>query len=197
MSEIADQDRPPAPEESSGRGSNSSYADIGDRVAGVLVAAESAANQIRDDARASAEEILSVAHDDAERLRREVSAYEADTRAAVDSYASDRRREAEQDVQTLLADGEAQARATRQAAEAMARQIEEAAKKRGAALREEWRSVEERLQKALAGMRRMSAELEDLLGAPADDGESLVDALKPYGQRDAEQAALATTPSDD
>ena len=43
----------------------------------------------------------------------------------------------------------------------------------------------------------MSAELEDLLGAPVDDGESLVDALKPYGQRDAEQAELAATRSDE
>jgi cell division septum initiation protein DivIVA len=197
MSEIADHDRPPAQVESSGRGSNSSYADIGDRVAGVLAAAEAAANQIQEDARGSAHEILSAAHDDADRLRREVTAYEADTRAAVDSYASDRRREAEQDVQTLLADGEAQARATRQAAEAMARQIEEAAKQRGAALREESRSVEERLKKALTGLRRMSTDLEDLLGAPVDDGESLVDALKPYAQRDAEQAELAATRSDE
>jgi cell division septum initiation protein DivIVA len=196
MSETADHDQPAAPEAPSGRGSTTTYADIGDRVAGVLAAAELAANQMREDAHESAQEILSAAHDDAERLRREATAYEADTRAAVDSYASDRRREAEQDVQTLLADGEAQARATRQAAEAMARQIEEAAKHRGAALHEESRSVEERLKKALTGLRRMSAELEDLLGAPVDDGESLVDALKPYGQRDAEQAALVTTPDD-
>jgi hypothetical protein len=133
----------------------------------------------------------------AERLRREASAYEADTRAAVDSYASDRRREAEEDVQALLADSEAHARATRQAAEAMARQIEEAGKQRGQALREESRAAEERLKKALTGLRRMAAELEDFLGTDAEDGESLVDALKPYGQRDAEEAALAATSSDD
>jgi hypothetical protein len=198
MSESGDHDQPAAaPVATSGRSASGSYTDIGDRVAGVLAAAESAANQIEDDARMSAQEILSAAHEDAERLRREASAYEADTRGAVDSYASDRRREAEQDVQTLLADGEDQARATRQAAEAMARQIEEAGKQRGQALREESRAVEERLKKALTGLRRMAAELEELLGEPVDNGESLVDALKPYGQRDAEQVALATTRSDD
>jgi cell division septum initiation protein DivIVA len=169
--------------DASGPPALSSYAELGERVAGVLAAAETAATQIREDARASAEEILSLARDEAEALRRETAAYDADTRAAVESYASDRRREVDDEVQKQLADGELQARATRQAAEALARQIESDAKRRGQALRDESRVVEERLQKAAQGLRRMTAGIEELLGAPSGDGESLTDALRPYSQQ--------------
>ena len=54
-------------------------------------------------------------------------------------------------------------------------------------------SVEERLKKALSGLHRMTAQLEELVGTPTGaqtDGESLVDALKPYGQRDGELQPL-------
>ena len=200
MTEIADQD-PSAPSAAPAAGASgtspASYADIGERVAGVLSAAEAAAVQIREDARVDAEEILSAARRDAEDVRRDAAAYDADTRAAVDSYASERRREAEQEVQKQLADSETQARATRQAAEAMARQIEEAGRQRGQALRDESRAVEERLKKALAGFRRVTAELEELVGAPAGAGESLADALKPQGQRADEPAPLQVVRSDE
>jgi hypothetical protein len=39
--------------------------------------------------------------------------------------------------------------------------------------------VEERLKKAAQGLRRMTSEIEELLGAPALDGGSLTDALRP------------------
>lgn len=184
MTEIADQDRPVAATAPADK--SSSYADIGERVAGVLAAAETAALQIREDARLGAEETITTARRDADQLRREAETYDADTRAAVDSYASDRRREAEQGVSKQLADSEAQARATRQAAEAMAGQIEEAGRQRGHALREESKAIEERLKKALTGLRRMTSELEELL-APGD-GETLTDALKPQSQRDGQPA---------
>lgn len=132
-----------------------------------------------------AEGILNAARQNAEEARRKAETYDADTRAAVDSYASELRRDAEQDVQKQLADGEAQARATRQAAEAMARQIEEAGWKRGQALRDESKVVEERLKKALAGLRRMVVELEELVGGSATQPESLAEALRPVG-RDAQ-----------
>ena len=182
MTGTADRDNAAAPATPSERES-SHYADIGERVAGVLAAAETAAGQIREDARLSAEEILSVAKEEADDVRRQAAAYDADTRTAVDAFAAERRREAEQDVQQQLSEAETQARATRQAAEAMARQIEEDGKRRGQELREESKSVEERLTKALVGLRRMTVEIEQLLGPVAEDGESLADALKPYGQR--------------
>jgi len=167
------------------------YADIGERVAGVLSAAEAAADEIREDARKEAEGILGRARQDADELRRQAGAYDTDTRAAVDSFASERRRDAEREVQQQLADGEAQARATRQAAEAMALQIEEAGRERGRRLREESKTVEERLRKAHSGLRRMTAELEELLGPPVDETQSLTDALKPYGRRDDQPSSVA------
>jgi cell division septum initiation protein DivIVA len=193
MTETADHDvsAPDLPSQPA----SGSYADIGERVAGVLAAAETAANQIREDARASAEEILSLAREEAEALRRDTDAYDADTRAAVESYASNRRREVDQELQKQLADGETQARATRQAAEAMARQIEDDARRHGQALREETRSVEERLKKAAQGLRRMTKEIDELLEAPAGEGESLTDALRPYSQRP--QMPLSAVPNDE
>ena len=162
----------------------SGYADIGERVAGVLTAAETAAEQIRHDAHGEAEEILSAARREAEAVRQDSVAYDTDTRAAVESYASDRRREVDQEMQKQLAESETQARATRQAAEAMARQIEEEGRQRGQALRDESKAVEERLKKAAVGLRRMTAEIEELLGTPAGEAETLTDALRPYSQKD-------------
>lgn len=191
VSEIADQDFRTA-QATPGSGS-SPYAEIGERVAGVLSAAEAAAEQIRADARLDAEDLLRVAKDDAEQVRRVAMAYDSDTRAAVDTYATEQRREAEQQVQKQLADAEAQARATREAAEQMALKIEEDGRLRGEALREESRGVEERLKKALVGLRRMTVQLEELVGTPAPaqtEGESLADALRPYGQRDEEMQPL-------
>lgn len=200
VSENADHDFR-ATEATPGSGS-STYAEIGERVAGVLSAAEAAAEQIRADARLDAEDILRAANEDAEQVRREAMVYDTDTRAAVDAFATQRRREAEQQVQKQLAEAEAQARATREAAEQMAHQIEEEGRLRGEALREESRGVEERLKKALVGLRRMTAQLEELVGSPAPapapaqaaaaqtDGESLADALRPYGQREEELEPL-------
>ena len=192
VSEIADQEVPAAQAAPSSSGS-SGYAEIGERVAGVLSAAETAADQIRADARLDASELLRGAKANAEQVRSEAAAYESDTREAVDGYATERRREAELQVEKQLADAETQARATREAAEQMALKIEEDGRLRGHALREESKAVEERLKNALAGLRRMTAQLEELVGAPAaaaPDGESLADALKPYGQRDEELQPL-------
>ena len=48
---------------------------------------------------------------------------------------------------------------------------------------------------ALTGLRRMTAELEQLVGGPSHDGESLVDALEPYGQQlDTQAEPLAARP---
>lgn len=189
VSKTADKEAP-AEDASPTSSSSSGYAEIGERVASVLSAAEAASEQIRADARLEAEGLLRSAKEEAEQVRSDASAYDADTRAAVDKYASERRREAEQQVQKQLADAEAQSRATREAAEQMARKIEEDGLQRGQTLRDESREVEDRLKKALVGLRRMTAQLEELVGAPAvaqtDGGESLADALRPYGQRQEE-----------
>lgn len=193
ITETADPDVSSAPVTPVGRVSGDPG--LGKRVGSVLDAAEAAADQILDDAHKNAEGLLDAAEREAEQVRAATASYDADTRAEVDSYASDRRREVDQQVGKLLLDGEAQARVTRQAAEAMARQIEEEGSGRAQALPDESNAVEERLRKALMGLRRMTAEIEQLVGGPSDDGESLVDALKPYGQQRVMQAEpLAARP---
>lgn len=182
-----------------GKTALSSYAEIGERVAGVLSAAEAAAERIRADARSEAEELVDHARREAEEVRAKTTAYDSDTRAAVESYATERRREADQQERKQLADAEVQARATREAAEEMARDIEEAARQRGQALREESRSVEERLQRAVQGLRRMTEQLEELLGASTvpSVGASLADALKPTVREGDARQTLVASPRDD
>lgn len=182
-----------------GKTALSSYAEIGERVAGVLSAAETAAERIRADARSEAEELVDQARREAEEVRAKTTAYDSDTRAAVESYATERRREAEQLERKQLADAEVQARATREAAEEMARDIEEAARQRGQALHEESRSVEERLQRAVQGLRRMTVQLEELLGASTTPtaGASLADALKPAVREGDARQPLVALPRDD
>jgi hypothetical protein len=165
------------------------YADIGERVAGVLAAAEQAAAQIKSDAeeqaaalRRRAEEEASArveqAKQDAEKTRAEAERDVRETREAVDSYASQRRREAEEQSQRMLAEAETEARAVREAAEQMAARIEDTAKRRQEAVREETRLVEARMQRALEGFRQMTARLEELLETPeAEESETLVEAL--------------------
>jgi cell division septum initiation protein DivIVA len=191
VSETADHDLPPSPTQPAPPAAG--FTEIGERVAGVLRAAETAAEQIRTDAQAQADDLLRGAHAEAERVRNQARTYENDTRDAVDAYATEQRRIAEEQIGAQLSDAEAQARATREAAEEMARRIEEDARLRGQTLREESRAVEERLKKVQAGMRRMAAQLEELLGTPAaaqTDGD-LVEALKPYAHREAELEPLA------
>ena len=167
------------------------YTDVGEAVAGVLRAAEEAAEKIRAEARAQAIEIVEAARGnasarideltrEAERTRHDAEDYANDIRQAVDSYGSQQRREAEEEARRIVADAEKQARATREAAEEMAGQIESEARRRHDGLRDEIRSLEERRQRVLVGLRELAAELNELFPelAPAkrDDAE-LLDAL--------------------
>ena len=79
----------------------------------------------------------------------------------------------------------------------MARRIEAAGRQRGQQLREESQAVEERLKKALVGLKRMTVQLEELVGTPTADDESLTDALKPYSRSDERLPPLTAVPSDD
>ena len=161
------------------------YADIGERVAGLLRAAEGAAEQIRDEARIESDRLLAAARIDAETVRQEAAAFGENTRAAVEAYASQRRREADEEAQNKLAESENHARAVRDAADAVARQIEDAARDRAQRLIDESKAADERLRKALVVLRRMTADLEAVVEAPeaAAPAESLADALWP-GQRE-------------
>lgn len=132
------------------------YADIGVRVAGVLNAAEEAAEQIRSDARRSAEDI-----------RRQA---EADAR----KFAADRRREADQEAHRVLATAHAQAKAIREEAQAAVRQIEDAGLLRQEQFRQQIRGLEQRVERALDGLRSVTAQLQDVVLDAAPDARSVV-----------------------
>ncbi len=159
-------DPTPIPEEAVGRVEPapkarppSAYEDVGERVAGVLQAAEQAAAQIRGDA----------------------EAYASDTRHAVETYASEQRRAAEREARQMVTAAQDEARAIREAAEAMARQLDDESERRRTELRDELRILEERRNRALDELREIAAHLEDILAGGTSEPErgsgSLTDAL--------------------
>lgn len=167
------------------------YADIGDAVAGVLRAAEEAADRIRSEAKTQAREIVERARDDAsariaeltreaERTRGDAEDYARDIRVAVESYGTQQRRDAEEEARLILGDAEEQARATREAAQEMALQIEGEARRRHELLKEENRSLEERRGRVLHDLREMAAQLDDLISEldPTARESQLLDALE-------------------
>jgi F0F1-type ATP synthase membrane subunit b/b' len=150
------------------------YADVGDAVAGVLRAAEEAAEKIRAEAHTQALDVVERAQGEAatriaeltreaERTRVDADDYSHDIRAAVDSYGTQRRRESEEEARQILADAQEQARATREAAQEMALQIEGDARARTERLREEARSLEERRNRVLDDLRDLAVQLQDLV----------------------------------
>lgn len=155
-------------------GQSRGYGDVGDAVAGVLRAAEEAAEKIRSDAHTQALDIVERAQEDAsariaeltreaEQTRADADAYAQDIRAAVDSYGTQQRREAEEEARQILADAEEQARATREAAQEMANRIEGDERGRSERLREEVRSLEDRRSRILHDLRELAAQLDDLV----------------------------------
>lgn len=121
------------------------YGDVGSRVAAVLNAAEEAAEQIRTDARRTAEDI-----------RREA---EAEARR----YANERRRDADVEGNRVIGEANAHARSIREAAHTGAREIEEDAHRRREQFRVEVQSLEKRVERALDGLRDVTAHLQQVV----------------------------------
>jgi hypothetical protein len=165
------------------------HGDVVARISEILKSAEAAAEAIRAEAVAKAEEMIrgaeqqgqslvSRAKEEAAQLGAEALEAAKEAKSAADSYGARQRREAEERVQQILGQAEAQARATRQAAEEMARQIEEEAREREEQLRAQMRPLEANLRRALDGFRGITAQLEELLDTkPAAGDETLVEAL--------------------
>jgi hypothetical protein len=128
------------------------YDDLGGRVAGVLQAAEQAADRIRADAEVEAATIRASAEE-----------YADDVRQAVDAYANQLRREADAEAAQTVEAGLAEARALRESAQSLVRQVEREARARAEALRAETRGLEDRRERALDDLRDIAATLEDLL----------------------------------
>ncbi len=158
-------------------GRDSAYEEVGERVAGVLNAAERAAEEILAEARREAEEILARAR----RTREEAEEYAADLRTSVEAYANQHGREAEAQARVFLEEAQAQARAIREAAEAIAHRLDGEAARRREAVRAETRGLEERRKRAHDDLRELIAQLEEILAAASaaesDRLPSLGDAL--------------------
>jgi ribonuclease Y len=172
-------------------GQSRGYEDVGDAVAGVLRAAEEAAEKIRGEAHTQALEVVERAQGEAstriaeltreaERTRSDAEDYAHDIRAAVDSYGTQQRREADEEARQILADAEEQARATREAAQEMAQRIQGEAQTRHERLRDELRTLEERKSRVLDDLRDLAAQLGDLVPerGPAGRQAELLEALE-------------------
>src|ERR671937_1914794 len=164
---------------------------VGDRVAGILAAAEEAAAEIRADAQRDADRARAKANQEAEariqelvrdpqRDRDEAENYARDIRLAVEAYASKHRQQAEEEARGLISEAERRAEALRQAAQEVSDEIEEAALRRQEMLREEARKLEERRRTALEGLRDIAASIGDLLSDAGDrrEAETLPEALE-------------------
>lgn len=150
----------PEPEPSvdpSGASSAPDYAELGERVAGVLASADEAARQVRVEVEEEAAAIRQQAEADAASQMQEIAEY---------------RTEIEGVAKRTLAKAEADASATRAAAEQEARDMEEAARQRQSELREETRSLAEQRQQALLEVRNIASHLQDvILKAPLPRAE--------------------------
>jgi hypothetical protein len=139
------------------------YAALGDRVTGILEAAEQAGEEIRADARADAERLKQELTAEARALRAEAEEYARDMRLAVEAYAKQHRRQAEEEARGIVAEGERQSAATREAAEQMVRQVEADMRKRQDELRAEVRILDHRKREALERLREIAAAVQDVL----------------------------------
>jgi hypothetical protein len=166
VSVLGSEDPPPIAGEGVGRiepaaePARTPYDDLGGRVAGILQAAEQAAQKIRADADVEAATIRASADE-----------YAADVRQAVDTYANQQRREADAEAAKAVEAGLEEARAVRESAESVARQLEREARARANALRAESRKLEDRRERALDDLREIASTLEDLLGGDLQAAE--------------------------
>jgi cell division septum initiation protein DivIVA len=168
VSVVGQGDHDPLPDEGVVRveANRSPYEDLGERVAGVLAAADEAAARIQGEAET-----------EAERVRHAADEYANDVQAAVAAYAKEQRREAEEQAEATVAAANAEARALREAAQAMADRLEEEARRGTLKLREDTRALEERRRQALDDLREIAAALQDLVdGETAARPESIANA---------------------
>jgi len=133
--------------------------DIGERINGILRAAEEAAKQIRADAEYEAAGIRTRAEADATSHHASVLEQAKQVRQDADRYAVQKRHEVD----------------------AMAKQLEAEARHKRQDLEEGSRAIEVRLERLLGGIRETGSQLEAMIGG--NRGESLVSALSVERQR--------------
>lgn len=126
---------------SNAEASSAGYAEVGERIAAILNAAEASAEEIRAGARQEAAEIVRHAHETAaarmteltvepERLRDEAKAQADSTRAAADEYSSETRATADAHARSLVDGAEREAASLRATAQQEVQRIEEDGRRR-------------------------------------------------------------------
>jgi hypothetical protein len=145
------------------------YADVGDRVAAILNAAEEAAMKIR----ADAERVAETTRRDADR--------------ETERYAHERRRQADGELERLVAGAAADAETIRATARYAAERIGEEGHRRLEELRGEARVLERRFESAVDGLRDLIAELQEAVLNAAEPRET--------SERPAEEARETEAPS--
>ncbi len=169
-------------------GHEGAYDDVGKGVAGILEAAEVAADKIRADAaeaaagirRAAEDEAkvrLATAEQDAAKLRSDAEASVKELQSAAEVELESRRKEAEAQAQSVLADAQLQALALQESAEEGVRHIHDAARAREEALRARIQPVEDNVRRALDELRGIGGELGELVADLGQDDASLVEDL--------------------
>jgi len=176
---------------SAGHPAPQGYGALGDRVTGILEAAEQAAAEIREDASQLAGDLEREARAEAERLKQELTAearnlrdeaegYARDMRLAVEAYAKQHRRQAEEEARSLVAEAEKQSTTMRETAEETMRQVEADVLRRQDDLRSEVRMLESRKRDALERLGEIAAAVQDVL--PSEES-SLSRDLQPQQTR--------------
>jgi DNA repair exonuclease SbcCD ATPase subunit len=154
------------------------FAEVGTHVKLVLVAAEHAAEQIRQEAREAANGVRANAGRDAarirheaeealrasERQRAEIEEYVRQTRARAEAQMTQTLREAEAKAAEIGADAASAARRVVAEAKQRGQEIEDAARRRSQQLAKEAADLEERLDGLLDTLRKMTNQLEEQLG---------------------------------
>src|ERR1044071_271233 len=160
-------------------GQTPGYAALGERVAGILEAAEEAAEKIRGAARREAAELERLAEVQSERvkneltvdarpLRTEAEEYARDMRLAVEAYATQHRRQAEEEGLKMVTDAEKQSASMKKSAEEMVRQVEDEVRRREEQLRAVVRMLEQRKRDSIERLWEIAALVEDVLPSRED-----------------------------
>jgi hypothetical protein len=177
--------------------SSTELSTVVEHINAILKSAEAAAEAIRTEALAKADENrrvaveegqkhLSQAKEEAARIRNDAEEWVREA-----EQAAERHREAEQHLEQRLAQAEADARARRAAEEDAERRIE-ALREREEKLKAYVRPLETTLRRALEGFRGITVQLEELLDDdPAHEGETLVEALSEPVRRTGEREETA------
>lgn len=195
----------PRAEQRDGSDEPAPYMQLGKEVTAVLIAAEQAAEDIRENAKREAHRIEAEAKKDAaatiaeaQAQRAAANSYGDETRAGADAYAEKTRRTADKDAARAVAQAAEQAKRIVADAERKATELEAEAERRRDDLERGSEEAQDRIETMLAAFRSATGELEALLHTKKTDEpvERVSDELMDEAVRRASARSNANTPAD-